>query len=75
MLESDDRPKGWKPSGGAVALLIIGGLALSALTCWLLKINPLPTTGHALDSGWFVTLGFVYFFVLYLVCERLRRPR
>lgn len=69
----ESKPRGWKASRGAVALLIVGALALSALTCWLLKINPMPTTGHALDSGSFVTLAFIYFFVLYLVVERLKR--
>ena len=47
MKESDDDGKsGWKPSGAAMALLIIGALALAGLTCWLAKINPLPTPGH-----------------------------
>jgi polyferredoxin len=74
-MPESERDPGWKASRRAVALLILGALALSALTCWLLKINPLPTTGHALDSGWFVTLAFIYFFVLYLVVERLKRGR
>ena len=47
MKESDDDVRsGWKPSGCVTALVIIGALALAGLTCWLAKINPLPTPGH-----------------------------
>jgi len=74
MPENDD--KGWKPSGAATAALIGGALALAAGTCWLAKINPLPTTGHwSKDPGWFLTFVLVYFFVLYFAVERLRRRR
>jgi hypothetical protein len=67
--------KGWKPSPASVAGLILGALALSAFTCWGFHINPLPTTRHVLDSGWFVTIAFIYFFFLYLIVERIRRQR
>ena len=40
MKESDDDVRsGWKPSGAAMALLIIRVLALAGLTCWLAKIT------------------------------------
>jgi hypothetical protein len=74
MPESDDRKSGWKPSGGAMALLIAGALALAGLTCWILKINPLPS--HSVtDPGAFLTFVLVYFVILYFLIERLRRPR
>lgn len=71
-----ERAPGWKPSGGAVVALILAALAFAGATCWIFKINPLPTSGNPVDSGWFVTFGFVYFLVLYLVIGRLiRRSR
>jgi hypothetical protein len=72
---SGDGKTGWKPSGAAMAVLIVGALALAGLTCWLAKINPLPTHNVS-DPGWFLTFGLVYFFAVYFVVERLkRRPR
>jgi hypothetical protein len=72
---SDDS-KGWKPTGGALALMIIGAAILAAITCWLTGIGPLPTTGHwSKDPGWLLTFAVIYFFVLYLVIERVRRRR
>lgn len=65
------RAPGWKPSGVAVVALILAALALAGATCWIFKIDPLPTSGNPVDSGWFVTFGFVYFLVLYLVIGRL----
>lgn len=68
--------KGWKPSAFTVAVLIVAASGLSGLTCWLVGINPLPTTGHwSKDPGWFLTFALVYFFVLYLVIERARPGR
>jgi hypothetical protein len=75
MKESDDEKTGWKPSGAAMAALIVGALMLAGLTCWVLNINPLPTTGHVLDSGWLLTIALVYFFVLYFAVARIRRGR
>jgi hypothetical protein len=72
MLDGEREP-GWKPSVGAVGALIVAALALASVTCWAFKINPLPTSGNPIDSGWFVTFGLVYFLVLYLVVARLRR--
>ncbi len=74
-MPESSRDPGWKASRGAIALLIAAALALSGATCWLFKLNPLPTTNHPLASGAFLTLAFVYFFVLYLAVERLKRPR
>lgn len=76
MADSDDeRKRGWKPSASAVVLLIIAAVALSGLTCWAFKINPLPSTGAINDSGWFLTIAVVYFFILYLTVESVRRRR
>ena len=74
-MPESERDPGWKPSAAALVGLIIAAAGLSALTCWVFKINPLPTTGHVLDTGWFATFGLVYFFALYLTIERLRRRR
>jgi hypothetical protein len=74
MPENSDRPKGWKPSGAATAALILGAAVLAGLTCWALRINPLPS--HSVtDPGWFLTFVLVYFFALYFLVARLRRPR
>ena len=65
-----------KPSAGLIALLVVATLATSALTCWLVGINPLPTAGHwSKDPGWFLTIALVYFFVLYFAVDRRRRRR
>ncbi|MCU1277070.1 MAG: hypothetical protein JWM53_616 [bacterium] len=70
-----ERDPGWKPSGGAVALLIAGALALAGVTCWVFKINPLPSH-NVTDPGMYLTFALVYFFVLYFAVARLkRRPR
>ncbi len=76
MPESNDGKTGWKPSRGALVLLIVAACGLSAGTCWLAGINPLPTTGHwSKDPGWFLTFVLVYFFAIYLVLERMKRGR
>lgn len=68
--------QGWKPSGVALAGLIVAALALAAGTCWLANINPLPSTGHwSKDPGWFLTFALGYFFAVYLLVEWLRRRR
>ncbi len=72
MLDGEREP-GWKPSGGGVAALVVAALVLAGATCWAFKINPLPTSGNPVDSGWFVTFGFVYFLLLYLVVARMKR--
>ncbi len=73
MLGSDDDGKtGWKPSGVAMALLIVGALVLAGVTCWLAKINPLPSHNVS-DPGWFLTFALVYFVALYFLVARLRK--
>ena len=75
MPEGSDGKSGWKPSGAAMAMLIVAALALAGGTCWLFNINPLPTH-NVTDPGWFLTFALVYFVALYFVVERLkRRPR
>ena len=73
MSESDnEKKKGWKPSGAAMAGLIVAALALAGGTCWVAKINPLPS--HSVtDPGWFLTFALVYFVALYFAVARLRR--
>jgi len=67
------RDPGWKPSSAAIVALLIAALALAGVTCWLFAINPLPTSGHVKDPGWFLTFALVYFFALYFVVARMRR--
>jgi hypothetical protein len=67
--------EGWKPRRGAIVGLSIAAVALAGATCWAFHINPLPTSGHPLDSGWFLTFAFVYFFVVYFLIDRVRRRR
>ena len=70
-----ERDPGWKPSKVALVGLILAALALAGVTCWVAKINPLPTPGHVQDPGWFLTFALVYFFVLYFGIARLLRRR
>ncbi|HXE84246.1 MAG TPA: hypothetical protein VN513_13045 [Gemmatimonadales bacterium] len=67
-----ERDPGWKPSRGALALLIAVALALAGATCWAFKINPLPSH-NVTDPGAFLTFALVYFFALYFAVARLRR--
>ena len=73
MPATEQRNPGWKPGRGAVALLIAGALALASVTCWLLNINPLPSH-NVTDPGSFLTFALVYFFALYFVVGRFKRP-
>ena len=74
MLEGRPRDPGWKPSSGAIAALIVAALALAGVTCWVFRINPLPSH-NVTDPGMSLTFALVYFFVLYFAVARLRRPR
>ena len=73
MLELSPRDRGWKPSGGAIVALIVAALTLAGATCWILKINPLPSH-NVTDPGSFLTFALVYFLVLYFAVARLKRP-
>jgi hypothetical protein len=72
----DDNDEGKKLGRGAtVGLLVLAGV-LSGLTCWIFRLDPLPTVGHwSRDTGWFLTFVLVYFFAAYFALDTLSRGR